>query len=37
MKSFEKLVSALHKGVSVFQALLMGILLAMVVYRRKLS
>lgn len=33
MKSLEKLVGGLHKSVSVFQAVLMGILLSMVVYQ----
>ena len=33
MKPLEKLVGALHKGVSIFQAVLMGILLVMVVYQ----
>jgi TRAP-type transport system small permease protein len=33
MKTFEKIVGALHKGVSVFQAVLLGLLLGMVVYQ----
>lgn len=33
MKTLEKLVEAIHKGVSVFQAVLLGVLLGMVVYQ----